>query len=1104
MNNAFILEMSQRIGWTLVHSVWQFALIALLLAFGLRLLRGCSSHLRYGFMLVALCAMPMAAAATFCVVDSAIVATDNQQHVGESLRDSQLSLRDSQIAEQSRNVRLGETDLRVGKTDLRDLPDDACRSANNAASPRTWAKMLSIISTTTQGIVEPWMNTILAAWLFGMLVLSIRPLVSWRATRVLRSHGRSPVPATIACATVRIAERLRIRRAIEVTQSTLVDVPTVIGWLKPLVLLPASAISGLTNEQLEAVIAHELAHVRRHDYLVNLFQLLIETVFFYHPAVWWVSHMMRVEREACCDDIAVRMTGDRAGYARMLLWLEESRNHASLASLGMSARGGSRAGSLLTRIRRIVSASPETRGTGPVAIAAVVMLLVSIGAGLALISRATLAQGSAKSAVAQRDAAAIRSWMERTVEFEDWSRLAELAKRMAEAGEYEEAMEWLTKIPLGKYEDGKFPSEWYYKAITAICENALEHDRLDFVESTLDQFLNPDKQSEMSKKHPPMLFNVGIAILEHHLSKGEIDKALGYLNSHPASAHANMLHRAASTVSQNGHPEHVETFSKRLTDQKMRLLCQRMIAGHYSWGNQPESIWQLANRMAVDQAGDIVEQVIIRDYAMRSFARVDPERFVELVPLCRELISRLPDTEPLPNYDDLGGTTQPSPSSNALRLFSRGHMTQLPDSDRVRYMGNLALFAAYAKRYELTVELSANVPMLSMSGSWAMDLSGSDRHPVLYAVTELQKQQKFDQALALIASVKNDAVALASLARLANNTGFSADRAKHPAGYQRMVERLTTAYMAFAQRHDEATVLDVYEGLPESLHIHLQQISNPAVQPDRVPFFKRERILKRSEYFVFLIEQDRVSELVQYVEGLLKDGNVNGAEWIVRILAVSKYKAEYQRLSELIRKTEQTSEKQAASHTYRQHLEVTAVTAYRAGNRDLCYETLMKLDRNTILPSRISEIAYQARDSGDIEFLRRMESSPSRLMREAALEVLAVHHVLKGDMDAAKSTAEAFDREFGKNHQYWSIYRTITDDRLVKEPARLLAATQLALQQVPFDSKDYAAIAVQRARLLGQTSRDQPLPAEWLEKLGQNPKLKYEVELAHAYGCWEK
>ncbi len=530
MNNAFILDVSQRIGWTLVHSVWQFALIALLLAFGLRLLRGCSSHLRYGFMFIALCTMPIAATVTLGVVDSAIVATHIDQHVGKSLRDSRL-------AGHSQDVHFGETDLRTV-----DSADDSSRSANNPASPRTWEKMLSAIAVKIHRMVEQWMNTILAGWLFGVLVLSIRPLVSWRATRVLRSHGRSLVPEPIASATVRIAERLRIRQAIEVTQSTLVDVPTVIGWLKPLVLLPASAISGLTHEQLEAVIAHELAHIRRHDYLINLFQLLIETVFFYHPAAWWVSHVMRVEREACCDDIAVHLTGDRAGYAKMLLWLEESRNPSS-ATLGMSARGGLRGGSLLERIRRIVSASPETKGTGPLAISAFVMLMVSMGAGIALTSRATLAQENAKSAVLPRDVATIRSWMKRTVEFEDWSRLTELAKRMAEEGEYEEAMEWLSKIPLGESKDGKFPAKWYYKVITEICEIALKHDRLDFVESTLDQFVNPDKQSEMSKTYPPMLFDVSIAILEHHLSKGEIDKALGYMNSYPTTSHANFLHR---------------------------------------------------------------------------------------------------------------------------------------------------------------------------------------------------------------------------------------------------------------------------------------------------------------------------------------------------------------------------------------------------------------------------------------------------------------------------------------------------------------------------------------------------------------------------------
>ena len=103
----------------------------------------------------------------------------------------------------------------------------------------------------------------------------------------------------------RLCGQLRIRRPVRLLESALVDVPMVIGWLRPVILLPASALSGLTPQQLEAIIAHELAHIRRHDYLINLLQSLIETLLFYHPAVWWVSRQIRREREHCCDDLAV-------------------------------------------------------------------------------------------------------------------------------------------------------------------------------------------------------------------------------------------------------------------------------------------------------------------------------------------------------------------------------------------------------------------------------------------------------------------------------------------------------------------------------------------------------------------------------------------------------------------------------------------------------------------------------------------------------------------------------------------------------------------------------------------------------------------------------
>ncbi|MCA9160779.1 MAG: M56 family metallopeptidase, partial [Planctomycetales bacterium] len=334
MNQTHFSEIGQRIIWTLVHSVWQFALVALLLASTLWFIRGRSPHLRYGLILAAMLGMVITPPATFLMVSPEIqtsrsqiagMATGMQSNAGRAVEGSGYPVPNQHVAPP--------------------LAADASAVVDLAIVPKAkgfWAK-----STTDEfraaivAFVDRWMDTILACWLGGILILSIRPLIGWRATCALRSRGRDSVSDSIATATKRIAERLGVRRAIEVTQSTIVEVPTVIGWLKPLVLLPASAISGLSSEQLDAVIAHELAHVRRNDYLVNLFQLVMETVFFYHPAVWWVSHCMRVEREECCDDVAVKMTGDRIGYAKLLVWLEETRTQPVTAPLGMSSGGGS-------------------------------------------------------------------------------------------------------------------------------------------------------------------------------------------------------------------------------------------------------------------------------------------------------------------------------------------------------------------------------------------------------------------------------------------------------------------------------------------------------------------------------------------------------------------------------------------------------------------------------------------------------------------------------------------------------------------------------------------------------------------------------------------
>ena len=116
----------------------------------------------------------------------------------------------------------------------------------------------------------------------------------------------------------RLKARMSVSRPVRLLVSGLSSAPAAIGWLRPIVLVPAGALAGLPAAQMEALLLHELAHIRRHDYLVQILQSAVEAVFFYHPAVWWISSHMRTERELCCDDIAVSITGDAVIYARAL------------------------------------------------------------------------------------------------------------------------------------------------------------------------------------------------------------------------------------------------------------------------------------------------------------------------------------------------------------------------------------------------------------------------------------------------------------------------------------------------------------------------------------------------------------------------------------------------------------------------------------------------------------------------------------------------------------------------------------------------------------------------------------------------------------------
>jgi beta-lactamase regulating signal transducer with metallopeptidase domain len=240
-----------------------------------------------------------------------------------------------------------------------------------AAAPAPSPVGGAVAPQTFGAALLPW---ILALWLAGVATLSLVQLGGLGRVRRLSRQGRPAGEETQTLAR-ELGRRLGIHRAVTLLESAAVAVPAVVGWLRPVVLVPASTLAGLAPKQLEAILAHELAHVRRHDYLVNLFQAVVETLLFYHPAVWWVSARMRHERELCCDDLAVAVCGDRLGYARALVELEGLRGAAP--RLAMAASGGSLAG----RVRRLVAA-PERSSRRPWAAGLLALALLPIGAAV--------------------------------------------------------------------------------------------------------------------------------------------------------------------------------------------------------------------------------------------------------------------------------------------------------------------------------------------------------------------------------------------------------------------------------------------------------------------------------------------------------------------------------------------------------------------------------------------------------------------------------------------------------------------------------------------------------------------------------------------------
>jgi len=279
-------ELLQTLGRTLLHFVWQGAALAALLAVAMAVCRSASG--RYALAVSALILMIACPVVTFSWM---------QRQTGPVVRSGEQGA-PSWVAAHAFNAVA------------------AAPSGAPAAASRTEQ------STGMLWLVE--------AWFLGVVLLSLRTAGGLLVIARMRRREIKPVAQTLYEKCLALQRKMGLGRVVQYCECFRLDAPAVLGWFRPVVLLPARALTGLSEVQIEAVIAHELAHIRRLDCFVNLFQIAAETLLFYHPAVWWTSQRIRAERENCCDDEALAVCGDALNYARALALMEEWRTAPAL------------------------------------------------------------------------------------------------------------------------------------------------------------------------------------------------------------------------------------------------------------------------------------------------------------------------------------------------------------------------------------------------------------------------------------------------------------------------------------------------------------------------------------------------------------------------------------------------------------------------------------------------------------------------------------------------------------------------------------------------------------------------------------------------------
>ncbi len=357
----FVAEFAELLTTALMHFVWQGAVLALILLVAVKLLDVRTARLRY-----------LLSVGTLLMMGMAPIVTAMLHHKGNSQRQHspvEMSGQSNPIIEEH----------------------NASHAVNTTGR---------IVADLQKGSVPPWNPSVevyvLFAWLVGVSILSIRLAIGFGVTLWIRLNVK-PLPDEFEQRVRILGDRLTVHARQRVFACVRVGQAVAVGFIRPVVLIPASWLTQLTPQMIEAIIAHELAHIRRWDLWVNLAQRIIETLLFYHPAVWWLSSRIRLEREMCCDESAAACF-DRGLYARSL----ESVARIGQGNLLMatSINGGKKM-RLLNRIRYLLGLAPANAAGNWWAVGFVAMILpfaAAVAFSLSAVATPTVATAENDSA----------------------------------------------------------------------------------------------------------------------------------------------------------------------------------------------------------------------------------------------------------------------------------------------------------------------------------------------------------------------------------------------------------------------------------------------------------------------------------------------------------------------------------------------------------------------------------------------------------------------------------------------------------------------------------------------------------------------------------